>query len=100
MDEEGLECLEGSIQVTNDYECRNQAFSTLKDKGYVRYGVYFGSWADHVPGCFEGYGTWDGGSGNGNVHFNTNGASKGSRGYRICKQNTSKEFLQYKICKV
>ena len=87
MEVEGLKCPVGYEQVMDQSECRNNAFDILKKKGDLNivHSQYLGTWSDHVPGCFEGYGSWNGGPGNGNLHFGTNGASTGSRGYRICK---------------
>ena len=93
MNEEGSECTQGYTQIMDENECRN-AVDVLKDEGDVAQGVFTGSWADHVPGCFEGYGSWNGGPGNGNLHLNQISDSKGSRGYRICKKVTSKRFYQ------
>ena len=89
MTKEELKCPKGSTQVMDQNECRNEAFKALKGEGHLNivHGHFLGTWGDHVPGCFEGYGSWNGGSGNGNLHFGTNLVSQGSRGYRICKTN-------------
>ena len=94
MDVEGKKCPVGSEQVMNQNECRDKAFGAVKEKGMLNvvHSQYLGTWADHVPGCFEGYGSWNGGPGNGNLHFGTNSASTGSRGYRICKEQTRKRY--------
>ena len=91
MRQEGLECTEGYTNVIDLNEC-NQAVDMLKAMGDIAGGAYPGSWGDHIPGCFEGYGSWNGGPGNGNLHFNQNSDSTGSRGYRICTKGTSNKF--------
>ena len=90
MPEEGADCPGGSLPVVDQNECRNEAYKFLKNSGDLNivHPSYLGTWDDHIPGCFEGYGTWNGGPGNGNLHFSTNIGSTGSRGYRICKSNT------------
>ena len=99
MDVEGSKCPLGSEQVMDQSECRNKAFGALRAKGNLNivHPHYLGTWADHVPGCFEGYGSWNGGLGNGNLHFGTYGSSKGSRGYRICKVQGRKILLLYSL---
>ena len=95
-----MECPEGSQQVMDQNECQYEAFNALKDEGYVNgvgYPIGTGSFLrtgkDHVAGCFEANGFWNGGFGNGNIFFSTNIATTGTEGYRICKNNTSKNVI-------
>ena len=86
MDTEGAACPSGSVQVTDQAECAGAATACLVSQGKVSRWWSSGTWADHVPFCFEGLGYWSGNAGNGNVYFGTNPAVTGSRGYRICKR--------------
>jgi len=97
LDTEGAACPSGSVQVTDQAECAGAATTYLVSQGQVRRWYNSGTWADHVPFCFEGSGYWSGGTGNGNVHFGTNPAVTGSRGYRICRR--VRTFVQYGCCK-
>ena len=100
MREKGLECPEGSQQVIDQNECKYEAFNALKDKGYVNVvgnpigtGSFVRTGEDHVAGCFEANGFWNGGFGSGHIFFSTNIATNGTEGYRICKNSTSKEAI-------
>ena len=86
VDTEGAACPSGSVQVTDQAECAGAATTYLVSQGKVSRWHSSGTWADHVPFCFEGAGYWSGNAGNGNVYFGTNPAVTGSRGYRICKR--------------
>ena len=48
-----------------------------------------GRFADHIPGCLEGYGESGSDSGdsvgNGKIHFNAQQDSTGKHGYRVCR---------------
>jgi hypothetical protein len=86
---EGAACPAGYTQVSAQSECQGAATAALKASGKVNKWLSSGTWSDHVGGCFEGYGSWNGNPGNGNVHFSTRPLSYtgGTRGYRICKGN-------------
>ena len=87
-------CLIGK-EVMSEKECQEAATSL----GKRWYGG--GTWGDHIPGCLEGHGaTMNGGTGNGNMHFNNGGSyGKKQRGYAVCgRRKSTRTFCILSIC--
>ena len=76
-------CTEGT-HVMDQADC--QAAAEYLGKNW--YAGSVGNWANHIPGCLEGFnsGGFNFGVGNGNMHFNLVGSyGLNQRGYAVCQ---------------